>query len=99
MFYSKEFYDQTVLAESPLQLEEFVIQWMGTYYNISFFLMQFDPSYEEGTANQDIASDGSRNSSPDSMSRTIRRDESATTTVKLPHGKSSLSSKVNTNSV
>jgi hypothetical protein len=35
LFYSKEFYDQTVLAESPLQLEEFVKQWMGTYYNIS----------------------------------------------------------------
>jgi len=35
LFYSEEFYNQTVLARSPKVLEEFVLQWMGTYYNIS----------------------------------------------------------------
>jgi len=35
LFYSKEFYDQTVLAESPEKIEEFVLRWMQTYYNIS----------------------------------------------------------------
>lgn len=35
LFYSKKFYDQTVLAQSPKQVEEFVLRWMQTYYNIS----------------------------------------------------------------
>lgn len=35
LFYSQAFYTQTVLAESPQDLEEFVLRWMATYYNIS----------------------------------------------------------------
>ena len=35
LFYSEAFYNQTVLAETPEQLEEFVVRWMDSYYAIS----------------------------------------------------------------
>lgn len=35
LFYSPEFYNRTVLADTPEELEDFVIRWMETYYNIS----------------------------------------------------------------
>ncbi|CAB9505333.1 expressed unknown protein [Seminavis robusta] len=35
LFFSPEFYNQTVLAETPDDLYDFVVSWMNTYYNIS----------------------------------------------------------------
>lgn len=35
LFYSQEFYNRTALASSPQEINDFVVQWMGTYNNIS----------------------------------------------------------------
>jgi len=35
LFYSHEFYKRSALAASPDDIEEFVLEWMETYYNIS----------------------------------------------------------------
>ena len=33
--YSAAIYNQTALASSPEEVEQFVLKWMATYYNIS----------------------------------------------------------------
>ena len=35
LFYSREFYNRTVNARSGGELERFVEEWMGSYYDIS----------------------------------------------------------------
>ena len=35
LFYSTEFYNRTVLATNPQQINNFVLEWMDTYYDIS----------------------------------------------------------------
>ena len=57
LFYSDEFYNRTAMAPSPEAVNDFVLEWMDSYYNISTDVSEetkqkcnFTDSYTEDNA-------------------------------------------------
>lgn len=63
LFYSSAFYNQTVMAEDPSDLYEFVITWMAAYYSIAADMMVLNINNEMNMDMADLTTGNEDNAS------------------------------------